>query len=982
LAFSDDAIGFYLQLEDQLTPALATAESSYGSFVKSLERYNQRAFKSANMGMQAIADLVESFDSVPQAAAKAYDKAYSEIKKRTKPITQSVRIDFSPKTTKGLALAVEQGVAKAMRKVNIRLTAARPLSRVTGFDTTESLRAAYKAMTQPPDMRGGFQNIPRFAEGGEVTGGGKKDIDNILAMLKEGEIVLPVDIADALKAATGKKRPPAWLSEALAEMLNEKVAPMLEKNTQQLEEFNDAGTESIGIFEKLFTDILGQARFLALNKALENIQNSFQGVQSAGGDVADQMGATTDASSGLVETMFEANRVLGLTRSEMFALTSEAVKYNLAVTKGAVGTDELAQGFLSLTQAGLKNQEQLIALAPAVALIAKTTFTDPDSAAKSLYKLTNAYGLSNDAAVAYFATLQNFKGIVAVDAAELNEQMQNHLETVGAFFSAKNLKPEEIKNSLEGLAMMTASLSENWGDAGSSMADTMAQALAGNIEARQTLGMMGLQYEELERAVVTGNMTPALGAIVDHLQMVGGEAGNMAILQERLNFPGTAEELGKIVTSGSDMLATMRRLQEQSVPTGKGFETVNKQGAEMTSMFDRWKNSVSGWFSQGFGLRLIEFFDGFNFQLAHSIAYLAKDAVAFTIWAGKGIASLFGMTAARSAHAAAASTEAVAVGASAAASTVAAPASVGLSAGLLALAPAVPVILALAGAVVAVGAALWLATPAFEVFSKVAEMGIRGFLEMFTLLMTTPPGQILAAVGALYAMAGVFPLLGIGILTFSGALAWAAPGLLVFAGAIAVLGEATGSAAGLHEVLSRLMSIFIFEPGMVDEALAGMEAAVTFVRGYVTIMGALTALAAGAVVASITGAVLEFFGVGSPLESLVARGRGVLGTLKPLMAEFAELGFGATKVEVSPGSLQQITGRPILNVGDIEEAILVRLDPESTDVQVRDAVIAGNALLASIAAALQYGTGVGETKRLTGTLRPTEKTRQIARGGA
>jgi len=982
LAFSDDAIGFYLQLEDQLTPALATADSSYETFVKSLERYNQRAFKSANMGMSAVTDLVDSFGAVPKEAAKAYDKAYSEIKKRTKPITQSVRIDFSPKTTKGLARAVEQGVAKAMRKVRIRLSAARPLSRITGFDTTESLRAAYKGMTQPPDMFGRFQNIPRFAEGGEVTGGGgKKDIDNILAMLKEGEIVLPVDIADALKAATGKKRPPAWLSAALAEMLNDKVAPMINKNTDALENVNDTGEETVGIFENLMTNILGQARFLALNKALETVQTSLQGVQSAGGDVADQMGATTEASQGLIENMFDSNRMLGLSREQMFALTSDVVRYAAAVSDGAIGTDELGMAFLSLTQAGLRNQAQLKALAPAVALIAKTTFTDPDSAAKSLYKLTDAYGLSNDAAVALFGTFRNIAGKTAITVADLNEQMQTQMEDLGAFFEMKGLKPEQIKTSLEGIAMMTAALSDNWQESGSAMAAVMADALAGNIEAQKSLGLMGTSYEKLQAAVVTGDLSPVLEQMTKNFEGAGGAAENLKDLHGKLDIPITVEEFGKLITKGGDTVATLRELQGQTVPTGKGMAAIAAQGEEMTSMFDRWKNSISLFFSKGYGLKLIEFFDGFNFQLAHSIAYLLKDAIAFTVWGGKAVLSILGVAWARIFHAKAATTEAVAVGASATASAAAAPASVGLSAGLMALAPAIPVILGLAAAVVMIGAALWLATPAFKVFADVIKTGMGMFMDMFGILVETPPTQILASVGALYAMAGAFPLLGLGILTFSNALGMSAPGLLIFAGAVAVLGGALGPTAGLHDVLTRLMSIFIFEPGMADEALAGMAAAVKFVAGYVTIMGALTALAAGAVVASITGAVLEFFGVGSPLEALVARGRGVLGTLKPLMAEFAELGFGATKIEVSPGTLQQITGRPILNVGDIEEAILVRLDPESTDVQVRDAVLEQTGVLQRFLDEIRFGRAPGADKG-KGTATASKATREIAFGKA
>ena len=999
MAFSDDAIGFYLQLDDQLSPALATAETNYGRFVTSLEKFNKRAFTSANSGMEAIAEVVESFAMLPAKAEKSYKEALTRLRARMKPITQMVRLEFSPGSIKGLTRAISAAVAKVLSKVNIRLSATMPIKKTAIFDTAQSLRAAYKSEAQPPDMRGRFQGIPKFAEGGEVTGGGgKKGIDDILAMLSEGEIVLPIHIADALKAATGKKKPPAWLSDALAEMLNEKVAPMIKKNTAALDDFDDEGDRSVGIFENLFTKILGSTRFLALNKALEQVQGALTNIGSAGSQVADDLGATTEANQGLLESVSDSNRILGLSRKEMFALASDTVALANAQFTGLVATDELGQGLLSLTQAGLKNKEQLKELAPVVAMLAKTTFLDPDSAAQSLYQLTDAFGLSKEQAVGYFGTLKNISGIAAVDVGELNEQMQNQMENLGAFFTAKNLSPDQVKNSLEALSKTTAALSENWTDTGGAMADMMAQALGGNIEAQRSLELMGLSFADLQKAVVTGDMTGVMQGMTDNLKDIGGNEQQIALLAERLEFSGTPQQLAALIKNGDKVNKTLRDLGPASVEAGDSMGDLKDRAADMISWWGKLKNTVSTSVSSGWGLKVIEFFDGFSIAVAQSAATLAKEVVELGIFAVKAAAmsgskkaqqllataanvteagSKATLTAARVANTAAATAEATAISTNAVATTAAAPANATFAASLLALAPAIPVIIVLTLAIIGIAFAIRLVTPLFTELFKVLMKGMDTLVDLFGVFQLMTPAQMLASVGSLALLGIVLPQLGAGVLAFSVLLGAAAPGLLLFGGALGLLGGLVG-ASGVNDTLLGLMDIFTFDPAQMDAALAGVDASVRFITSFAALSTALAALAVGGLIATGAGAIADFFGVNSPLSTLVGRGKEIVGTLKPLMAEFADLGFGSTKVDIDAGSLKQELASPLLSVGDIQKEVTVKLDPDTTDIAVRDAIVEQTVVLSALLSSLGFRGGQGGVR--PGSRSPDDETRSLARG--
>ncbi len=79
MSFAADAIGFYLDLDDTLTPKLGAAVGAYGQAVKLLTGYNTKIQQQANKGIGAFAKLAESMGDAAKGAVSAYAKARDDI---------------------------------------------------------------------------------------------------------------------------------------------------------------------------------------------------------------------------------------------------------------------------------------------------------------------------------------------------------------------------------------------------------------------------------------------------------------------------------------------------------------------------------------------------------------------------------------------------------------------------------------------------------------------------------------------------------------------------------------------------------------------------------------------------------------------------------------------------------------------------------------------------------------------------------------
>lgn len=186
MAFSDDAIGFFLQADDQLSPVLDTAAGNYRRFVKDIETMNKGVYRDTARMTAGLAALADEFADLPKTAATAYKKLLSNIS--DKPIFQRVSFKIDTDTKDAIGSAIGKGIKQALASMTIRLTP--DVGRKSSLFNNQSVRAIYKTMVQPPDMVGEAK-IPRFAQGGIVAGPG--GIDKVLAYLTAGEMVVPRD---------------------------------------------------------------------------------------------------------------------------------------------------------------------------------------------------------------------------------------------------------------------------------------------------------------------------------------------------------------------------------------------------------------------------------------------------------------------------------------------------------------------------------------------------------------------------------------------------------------------------------------------------------------------------------------------------------------------------------------------------------------------------------------------------------------------
>jgi hypothetical protein len=673
MSFADDAIGFYLQLEDQLTPALKSARDSYADFVKSLDKYNQQAFKSANKGMMALAHLIESFEELPVTAEEAYTEAIKKVQKKVKPIVQPLAIVFTPKNAKVLAKAVSGAVADVLSKVTLRLSASIPLKKNKYFDTTVSLRQLYKDQAQPPDMRGAFQHIPKFAKGGIVPGPG--GIDEILALLTPGEAVLPVSVVKDLRKMAKGKFVSKGLAEALAnvenlgmaadklkdlaelgidpkaqtkynkalDVMNEQLEaarvhykkmptsmqraliPALKKATGQVKDFTKEGEEASDTYSGLLTKILGAERFQAIHKALGSVQEAFGKVRSETSTLGAELGITQDETKGFVSGMMEVNKTVGWTRDEMFKFTEDLVATSRRMYGGAVSTDGLKQAMETLAFAGMRSKEQFAEFAPIVEMAAQATGAGPDSLAAMAYKLADSYEFSGDRVASFFENMRQVAAQANINILTLTEQMQSGLdEGMGAFMQTIG-DPAVQQTVIQQFAVISGALTSQWADTGGQMVQAMSNALTDPQAFSKLSKILPMGFEEFQQRLKKGDAAGILQEMTSNMrQFADTDPLALQPIMEALEIDMTPQAFQKLIQSGEGIVGMAEQLNSSFTNTSNGLSTLTKSSENAKSGWEEFKDGVSLWFTEKVGVNLQSFLEEFNPQVLISAGYLGK----------------------------------------------------------------------------------------------------------------------------------------------------------------------------------------------------------------------------------------------------------------------------------------------------------------------------------------------------------------------
>lgn len=912
MSFADDSIGFYLDVQDRMTPKLKTAVRNYEQFTDRLEQMSKKVYDVASKGLGSIGKLVEELEAIPEKMAKAYDDGLKKLRGRMRVITQKVALEFSPKSAQNLSKVISKSVSDMLSKVSLRLSASIPLRRRPGFATGKSLRAFYREMPQPPDMKGMYQGIPRFAEGGEVTEGKGRGIDDVLALLSKGEIVIPADVADKLKelaqsAGEGvmihadfkdfldlvshlilelnklKKAEPAALFDELADSIDDaasaasgygksagKLDRTLREGMKRTEKFEDAVDDladsvddltaevklSDNAFMRFLQNTLSPQRILVMQHALEALSGATAKTRQQLETTFDAVAGGRAPVEGFLENLNESNVLLQMSRSELASFKADVLD---ASDTFRVSASQVGQGVSALAHAGARNRDFIVQNAELVAAISQATNISMDSAATAVFRYQTAWELTQDQVADFYATVRHVASGTAITSEVLASQMDANMESLGAFM--ERLDPAEKLRAMQGFTALTGAMADHWGEAGGQLTRLMADALAGSDEARAQLSKLNVDWRRLEDQARIGDFEATLSGLSDQLRSMVATGAGAERLRDILQFPGTAKELARTSFAGQEMLSTLRELNDTTPAVGAGMEELQQGVINTQSGFEGFQKSVGKWLVSKIPAGVLEFFEDFSLQAAFATAVLVKYSAEILI----GIYRMLGFGKA-------AAVKSVAMTKTAAATAVMGKTAVAtkggtliggmfrvMAGGLQALAN--PKVLAGIAAIgLSVAAIVWAtkdAKPLFEFLQTTAVHALDTFRGMFETLATLDATHALSIGASLLLLGPAFAALGTGIALFGQGALLGTPGIAAFGKVMQFLGADMGANVFMGSI-EQLIGMFQTDPAKLELAVKNVGYIGVFLAGFTATMAAMG-----------IARMVSFFQTANPINGLV-----------------------------------------------------------------------------------------------------------------
>ena len=684
--FSDNAIGFFLQIDaSDFNTTLDKSREKYRRFVDSLEKYNQRAFESASAAMNSLEELVSGMGRLPERLTRNYDAAIRKLKGRMKPLTQKVTLDISAKEEQKLGGAVAKRVATLLRNAEIRLSAAKPLAKNPMFSGEESLKSQYSDMPQPPDMKGQFQNIPRFQKGGVVEGEGFTD--KVLAYLTPGEMVLPKDTVEQFKEMGMTKAPkaikdstrevqnmgqalqhvkkaadlgldpeaPKLYKEGMTE-LREKVQLMYEQSQQlsesQRKRMNPALREATETLESL------EEKSSSSEEALSDLQDAAkptkfvmmsEAAQRVVGSLNDMMQQTSQTMSmaegqeaqGAQEALNESNQMLAITRSELRELKTDA--YGVAQSV-ATGPSSVANAMNAMVQAGYRDTEMLRQYSGLVAEASVATNAAQDSIARYTMR-AQAMGQMSESnirsTVREISSLSEFMNVSAQDLIENTSQRLGELQGV-----LNNMTEDQRANAVRTLSKVEALVNRVAGEGGEEISNLVSSAMKGNTEAISQMSQLTNKgIDEIRNAVKSGRAEELILPLIDRMQ----GASSMFREQFAESVGVSSQQLQALGRSGDEASEILAKMQGKTAEAAKNHDYLADRANANQSIYEKLSEAVAETIGSlgAFGVKVADVMslvNEINPALIISVFYTGKAAVSAISAAGgfTGLATSIG----------------------------------------------------------------------------------------------------------------------------------------------------------------------------------------------------------------------------------------------------------------------------------------------------------------------------------------------------
>jgi hypothetical protein len=677
-SFSADAIGFFLQLNDELTPALGKAASNYRKFIAQLSSLNKRGYATLGKGMDAMASLVDSFAEMPKEAVRAYDAARKALARRVKPLTQVIKLEFTPRSSRELGAAVSRAVAKAMVRVKFRLSPAMPTKRVAMFERG-SLRREYRNMPQPPDFMGQFR-VPRFARGGIVNG--PPGTDKVLAALTTGELVVPAEATKDLLAQVGKlqgqgggfvsagpmgeqyslmqsmlkalpklqenignaldptagedfARGLSIAEETLNAMIKSadglhadtkrRLIPVFAQMRTRIEGLKAPTVEATSLLEQLFARVLSPVRFLAVQQALKSMGASWQNIKAEVGGFAAE---TASKVGSFNEGMYEANRLLGLSRSDVRAFGKDYLAAADKLGMAVIGPEKLASTMAALVNAGYRGDIDK-GFAATIGGLSKWQGMSEDALAQMSFSLEKFVGDSQSATEIMVSAVKMAQQSF-IKPAELMDQYSRIQKSP---FMARVMKdvsdPAQRKGVIKGVLALTASLDSVWAGTADDFMNTLGTALTDpSSDAYSAIQRAFGDPEELLQQMIA-NPEQVLQRIGQMAQQVGSDPKLMGYMQ---TIFGANMDLSNLVALEERFKEVIPKFKQLSQIKVNDPSAVVREGLHQTeSAFSSFIGYLQSKFVGLVPASVLDFFDNLSVSAMHSTVYLLKELKVFKL---------------------------------------------------------------------------------------------------------------------------------------------------------------------------------------------------------------------------------------------------------------------------------------------------------------------------------------------------------------
>lgn len=929
MALSDQAIGFYLQMEDRMTPQLPAALSAYQKFVGSMEKLNRKAFEGTSGLFANLSQLVKGATRVATGSA------------------MKVNLEITRKSKRNLTGIVSDAVSRALAGTKFRFRASMP-KRVLGmFSQDASLKTLYSGMPQPPDMVGGIQ---KFAKGGKVSGkGATPNKDSVLGLLTPGEVVIPTDlvkkIEDAFEkveatkgmiaAGFGSAKEQKLYNKAIKELATAmdtladktkgaglqtrmKLAPQIVNLRNKMKELTAAEQKA----EKEADDLLGRAlaptRFIAIIAAIKTAKEGFNEFTNGVSQFGQQVGVGEFQS--FPERLREIRQRLGLTAEEATTFTQA-----IGESADAVGTNffDAMKATDALIEAGVKDRKLLIEQSALLARANRVTGADFNELAKaSFYYRTELKGSAEgfDALILSIDKMTKSTDL-AVNTPELMQALTESLNNP----ILKDAGPAAIQNyanNLLGLKAAAATVFE--GDKG--IEKMFADALSGNAESLKQVSLLTGgsidSYESLRNALTQKDgLINAFKGTAAAIEAQRAQGLTMEAIGQQMGVDG------KFLARMNDFITAQKTAAGLAVPLEDSATAGDKLGEsmdKMSSAAEKLTNAVSSLVGGSAPLQMVlEVLDQIPVVALLAGAHLGGSLLRSILALGSGITGVFGSVFSlfgkfggmfgKLGMAGGAAGGLGAVGGTAG------------GAGLMAIG------LKVGGIMAVVGAVLLLVGKYADDILPILQATVPGLMKLGKYIVeelgTTITDTVISLTDIFRPLSGISTQIDAATTGLLNAAKMLGSFALVFAelsvlGTAAVLGgifsffvelfgagspleilsrQAAGMATTITSMVTSFAPIGAIIP-TIEQARSGLNASAKFLGSFLVVFGEMGLLTGGAAFGELTSKFLSLFGVKSPMEALREQSASIADTLLVLTEDLQRLTpIGERLPKVEPG---------------------------------------------------------------------------------